>query len=238
MTFQNRTVAALRRTTRSLTVALALAGGVLAGSSLAQTAITDKVGLLSGLAKMESDLQLGMLFLQDGLTNPEGSHFTHPRKETLPQVKDALLAAGVPDLDPLLQKLEAGGEKEAVTAAYGEVLAALITARETLKPESRERVQAIVAQTRDVVGEINTSGPTEVANFQDSWAMLMVARSQVDLLMRDADPAIAKAASDMALVLDDVILSMPDPNQSAPIDVDPAPFQAALDKLEALAGSV
>ena len=68
--------------------------------------------------------------------------------------------------------------------------------------------------------------------------MLMVARSQVDLLVRDADPAIAKAAGEMALVLDDVILSMPDPNQPAPITVDAAPFQAALGKLEALAGSV
>lgn len=204
----------------------------------AQAANPETVRLLSGLAKIESDLQLGMLFLMDGLTNPEGSHFTHPRAETWPEIKDALLAAGVADFEALLQKLEAGGEQEAVVDAYTEVIAALMHARTTLNPSDKDAILSIVEQARAVVGEINAEGPTEVNNYQDAWAMLMVARSQVDLLMKNKDPAIAKAAGDMAMAFDDVILSMPDPSVKAPVDFDPSPIISAVGMLEALAGSV
>jgi len=77
-----------------------------------------------------------------------------------------------------------------------------------------------------------------VNNYQDAWAMLMVARGQVDLLMGNSDPAIAKAATDMGMALDDVILSMPDPNVAAPVEFDPAPINALKEKMEALAGTI
>lgn len=204
----------------------------------AQASNPETVRLLTGLAKIESDLQLGMLFLRDGMTSLEGSHFTDPRKETLPEIKEGLSAAGVEDFQRLLLELEAGGDKQTVTKSYGEVIAAVMMARAVLHPSDRDLIQSIVDQTKAVVAEINANGPTDVANYQDAWAMLIVARTQLDLLVRNPDPAVAKSAGDMALALDDVILAMPDPNQLAPVAFDPAPITAAIEHLEALAGSV
>ena len=198
----------------------------------------ETVRLLTGLAKIESDLQLGMLSLQDGLPHPEGSHFTHPRAETWPEIRDGLAKAGVADFEAQLQALEAGGGKDAVLSAYKDAIKALMQARNTLQPTNKDMVLSILDQAWAVVGEINASGPTEIGNYQDAWAMLLVARSQVDLLPKNADPAVAKAAAEIARALDDVILSMPDPNQKAPVAFDPAPITAAVSTLEALAGSV
>lgn len=198
----------------------------------------DIVGLLSGLAKIEGDLQLGMLFLQDGLTNPEGSHFSHPRAETYPEIKDALLAAGIADFEPQLIALEAGGDKAVVMAAYTDAVAAVMGARSTLQPSARDMLLSIIAQAQAVAKEIDPSGMTEPDNFQDAWAMLMVARNQIDLLMRDPDAGISAAAKDMGLALDDIIISMPDPNVSSPVSFDRAPLLDLISRLEAAAGAV
>lgn len=196
------------------------------------------VALLAGLAKIESDLQLGLLFMVDGLSSPEGSHFSHPLAETYPAIKDGLAAAGVKDLEPLLAALEAGGDKDTVMAAYKAATAGLMEARSVLRPSPSIMLQAIVTKTRDALAEINADGPTEVNNYQDAWAMLMVARTNLDLLVRSDDPAVAKAAEGLILGFDDIILTMPDPNISAPITFDPAPIAALLSQLEAAAGSV
>lgn len=194
----------------------------------AQAAATnpETVRILAALGKIESDLQLGMLFLQDGLTNPEGSHFAHPRMETLPGIKDGLAAAGAADLEPLLVALEAGGDAATVAGNYQAVITEIMMARSALKPTNRDLLLAILAQTEAVAGEINASGPTEVANYQDAWSMLMIARMQVDLLLGDPDPAVVSAATDIGLALDDVILSMPDPSVPEPVDFDPTPILA------------
>lgn len=198
----------------------------------------ETVRLLAALGKVESDLQLGMLFMQDGLTNPDGSHFTHPRKETVPEIKDALAAAGVEDFEPLLVTLETGGDAATVITNYQSVITALIVARSTLKPSNRDLLLSIVAQTDAVVGEINAAGPTEVNNYQDAWAMLMVARGQVDLLLGDADPSVVQAATEMGSALDDVILSMPDPAITAPVEFDPSPIVTLRAKMDELAGTI
>lgn len=198
----------------------------------------ETVRLLTGLAKIQSDLMLGLLFLQDGMVSAEGSHFSHPRAETYPGLKDGLLAAGVADFEPQLVALEAGGDNETVLAAYAAANAAVMGARSGLHPSDRDVLQSIVEQVRAIADEINPAGPTEVANYQDAWAMLMVARNQVDFLMFSKDSNVIGAANKMAITLDEIILSMPDPNTSAPVTLDPAPILQAIGALEGLAGGV
>ena len=207
---------------------------------LAQAAATDPetVRILAALAKIESDLNLGMLFMQDGLTNPEGSHFAHPRAETLPGIAAGLAAAGAQDLEPLLLTLEGGGDAATVTANFQAVITGIMLARSSLKPTNRDLLLSIVAQTDAIAAEINVSGPTEVNNYQDAWAMLMVARVQIDQLLGDSDPNVASGAAEMGMAMDDVILSMPDPNVTAPVDFDPAPILAIKSGMETLAGTM
>jgi hypothetical protein len=209
------------------------------GPTLAQATLgsPETVRLLTGLAKIESDLQLGLLFLKDGLTNPEGSHFTHPMAETYPGIKDGLAAAGAADFAAQLVALEGGGSEETVMAAYSAAVLGLMQARSTLRASPRDLLVSIVEQTRAVVAEINPEGPTDAADYQDAWAMLMVARTQIDLLSRNEDQAIVEAAKGMALTFDDIILTMPDPNTQGPVAFDPAPIVEAIGKLELLAGS-
>lgn len=199
------------------------------------TTNVETVRLLAGLGQIESDLQLGML-LQSG--RPGGSYFARPLQETYPSIKDGLVAAGVPDFQNLLEALEAASSSEEVSTAYVGVIVALAKSRSTMNPSTTDRTMAIVEMTRIVVSEINPAGPTEVAHYQNAWSMLSVARSQLDLLQGDPDPAVVKEAARMAMAMDNVILSMPDPATSAPVDFDPAPVTALLVELQALAGSI
>lgn len=198
----------------------------------------ETVRLLVGLGRISADLQLGLLFLGDGLTHPEGSHFNRPRKEDWPGIKDGLLAAGVPDMEPVLQKLEAGGSKDAVTAACMEAKAALLKARSTLNPSAQDAALAVLELAKAAAGEINASGPTEVLSYQTAWALLMQARSEVDLLARNPDPAMAKLAVAEGMAIDDMIITMPDPNQVAPVTFDPAPILDLIDRLAKIDESV
>lgn len=198
----------------------------------------ETVRLLVGLGRMNADLQLGLLFLGDGLTNPEGSHFSHPRKETWPGIKDGLIAAGVPDLEPVFLKLEAGGGKDAVTAAYIEVKGALLKARSTLNPSAQDAALAVLELAKAAAGEINATGPTEVQAYQTAWSLLMEARSELDLLARTPDPAMAKLAAAEGLAIDDMIISMPDPNQVAPVSYDPTPILELIGRLGKIDESV
>ena len=198
----------------------------------------ETVRLLAGLARIESELQLGNLLLQLGQADAESSDFADPRAETLPGIKDGLAAAGVADLEPLLQALEAGGDAATVTANYQKVITGLAVARSTLNPSNHDLLLSVAAQTTAAVALINASGPTEVRAYQDAWSMLMIARGQVDQLLGDADPAIVQAATEMGRDLDDVILSLPDPAVTEPVELDLAPIQALEAKMEGLAGAI
>ena len=203
-----------------------------------EVANPEKLRLLAGLAEIRADLQLGLLFLQEKLPHPEGSHFAHARQTVLPGIAEGLAAAGVPDLAPLLQTLEAAKGKDAVRAAYNDVEAALLRARASLAPTSEEVLQSVVEMAREAAGKIDPSGTTPIRDYQSAWATLMVARGELDLLSRDQDRAIAKLAGEQAMAFDDVILFMPDPHQLAPVAFDPDLILDLVRKLEVGAKAV
>lgn len=204
----------------------------------ADVASPEKLRLLVGLGEIRADLQLGLLFVQEGLVHPEGSHFAHARATVLPGIAEGLSAAGVPDLAPLLQTLETAKGADAVKAAYTEAEAAMLRARATLAPTSEEVLQSVVEMTRAAAGKLDASGTTAVKDYQLAWATLMVARGELDLLSRDQDRAIAKLSGEKAVAFDDVILFMPDPQQPAPVAFDPALILDLVKKLEAIAKAV
>lgn len=203
-----------------------------------EVASADTVSLLVGLSAIERDMMLGMLFLQDGLTSTVGSHFTHPRQETWPNIKDGLAAAGIADFEPLLVTLETETDKAAVTAAYLAVNEAVLGAQAVLKASDTDKIAAIVTGVEAAYARFNPAGPTDVVDYQDGWAGLMIERGKLDLLMQSGDPALAKSATDMALAMDDVILMMPDPAITAPVEFDPAPVAALLEQIKAMGGAI
>jgi hypothetical protein len=86
----------------------------------------------------------------------------------------------------------------------------------------------------DAAAKINAAGPTAVPAYQDAWAIVMSARGELDLLMRDADPTIAKLAKEEAMLFDDLIISLPDPHQPSPVAVDIGLFNDLVSRLETL----
>lgn len=197
---------------------------------VAETA--DAVRLLVGLGEIRADLQLGLLALQDGASKSGAAHFTHAREAVLPGIADGLAAAGVPDLAPLLQKLEAAGGEAAVKDSYHAVEEAILRARAAVRPSSRQVLQSVEQMARSAAGRIDASGTTAVKDYQSAWSILMVARGELDLLARDQDRTIAKLAGEKAMAFDDLILFMPDPKQMAPVAFDPALILDLLTKLE------
>lgn len=194
----------------------------------------DVVQVLAGIAEIRAELQLGLLFLEEGLTNPNGSHFSAPRAHIYPGIKDSLAAFGAPDLEPLLQALETASGKEAVTAAFSAVEGALQQARSKLNPTSADQILAVLAMAQAAAAKINAGGPTAVADYQEAWAIIMAARGELDLLVRDPDPTIAKLATEETMLFDDLIISLPDPHQSAPVEVDASLFNGLVSQLEKL----
>ena len=198
----------------------------------------ETVSLISGLIGIERDLLLGQLFLQDGMVSAEGSHFTHPRHDNFPAIKDGLAAAGAPDLEPLLIALEQAAEKDAVNKAYTGVLSGLQQARVALQPTEQDIMGAVIQTVEAAAAILDPSGTTEVIAYQEAWGLLMVARSQLDVLASSSDPAIKTSASEMAVAFDDVILFAPDPKASAPVPFDPALVTQLLGTLKGQAASI
>lgn len=236
----------------SLATSLSMSSGTFAGSvvvpsntdaggaGIAQPfAVSDQtVDLLTGLIGIERDMMLGQLFLQDGLTSTEGSHFTHPRRDNFPLIKDGLANAGVADLEPLLIALEGASGREAVNAAYIDVLSAVQQAKVMLQPTGQDFLAAVKNTAAEAGEMLDPSGTTDVVSFQECWGLLMVARNQLDELIMTGDPASKKAAQGVALAFDDVVLSLPDPNAKAPVAFDPAIVQGLVSALEQAATAI
>lgn len=198
-----------------------------------EAADAETLRLLAGIGEIRADLKLGLLFLQEDLQRPEGSHFAHAREVVLPTIAEGLTAAGVADIAPLLQALEEAKSEEAVKAAYNEAEGALLRARSALNPSSDLVLQSVAAMTQAAADLIDGSGTTPVADYQRAWEILIVARGELDLLAKD--PAAAKRAGEQALAMDDVILFMPDPNQPAPVAFDKALILDLIGKLQTVA---
>lgn len=202
-----------------------------------EAATPETVRLLHGLAKIESDIRLGMLFAVDHVKDPGGSHLSDPHEEIWPDIRDGLLAAGAADFDALLVQLEEAKDEAAVLAVGSEVLFAIVKARAALHPTDADIGASVLELTREAATEINPTGPTgptEIASYQDAWSLLTVARGEVELLLHAQDPILARAAVKMVLALDDVIIFMPDPEAKTPVAFDPAVIADAATKLEAL----
>lgn len=195
---------------------------------------SDKVALLHGLAMIEGNVQLVMLFAHDDMVDATGKHIADLTEVIWPEVKDGLLAAGGEDFSGLLQQLAEAKDGKAMQAVASEMLVAVVKTRSKLGANDAELGQSVLDITREAAELLNASGPTEVGNFQDAWALVNVARTEVDLLMRAKDPVIAKAAVKIMLALDDVILAMPDPAARAPVDFDRAIVTTATTTIETL----
>ena len=192
----------------------------------------ETVRLLAGLMEIRSDLQLGLLAKQDG--HP-AAHINDARTIVWPEYREALMAAGMVDLDPLLQKLDAATDKAEIVAAYTEIEGALMKGRAALNPTSADVLLSLRFVAEEVATQtINPSGPTDAHDYQDAWARIMAARGELDLLMHDSDPAIAKYAGEAAMAFDEVIISLPDPGRGGPVEVDPALFKGLVSRLEGL----
>ncbi len=187
--------------------------------------------LLLGLAEIRADLQLGLLAAQDGRAEAGAAHFAHARETALPGVAEGLAAVGVTDLGALLQTLEESGGEDARNKAYRAVETAMLQARSALQPTPDQVMQSVSEMARAGAGKLDASGQTAGPDYQAAWALLMVARGELDLLTRDQDRAVAQQASKASVAFDDVILFMPDPMQPGPVAFDRTLVLDLLDKL-------
>lgn len=203
----------------------------------AEAANTGKVDQLVALAAIQSDLQLGLLFLQESGAEAAAPFLARPGAETWPTIKDSIMAAGGTDMGPLLAQLQ-GGDAAAVYEGYVQVSVGMAKTRTALAPSTADSVAAILTQSRQVAAGLNAAGPTDAEAYRQAWAMLMTTRNQLDLLSRDPDQAVVKAVGEVALAMDDLILSLPYPVTAEPVMLDPAQVLGAIKPLEAVAGGV
>jgi hypothetical protein len=200
----------------------------------AEAEASDKIALLHELALIESNVHLGMLFAHDHLADPTDSHASDPHRAIWPALKDSLLALGVTDFGPLLQQFAETADEKAVATVGAQILAEVAKARSKLAPTEAEISASVLELTREAAAKLNADGPTDLAAYQDAWAILSVARTEADLLLRAKDPVLAKSAVKIVLALDDVILFMPDPAAAGPVSFDKALVDGAADQIDTL----
>lgn len=191
----------------------------------------ETVRLLAGLVAIRNEMLLGQLFLQ-GNADSQSPHFVKAHVEVLPTIRDGLAAAGAPDLEPALAALVAASDSAAVGKAQLDVELAVGKAEAALKPTEQDRVAATVEAVRAATGLIDASGTTDLASYQEAWGLILSAQDFLDELAASKDPVIKSKASAMVAAFDDVILSLPDPMASGPVDVDPALIGGLLGALE------
>ena len=154
----------------------------------------ETVTLITGLMGIERDLMLGQLFLKDGLVNPEGSHFLDARGDNFTPIQAGLASAGAPDLDPLLTALETAQEPADVNKAYLDLLSGVQLAKQALKPTDADVLSSVIQTADNAASMLDASGTTEVHAYQECWGLLMVARGQLDSLMKSSDTTIRQSA--------------------------------------------
>lgn len=211
----------------------------------ATAATIDKVAFLTALARIESDVRLGVLFVHDGLDDQAVVHFAAPRAETIPAIADTLQSLGLVDFEARFADLEAAGGDDEVKAAVKQALRELSKARLKVRPTATEKIQSITENLRAAADLINPDGPTEVAAFQDTWGMVIVAREHIDLfargkdltlLGRTPDPALITGAQDMGALVDTILIDLPDPVVPVPMALDPAIMTKVIDEMAGLSG--
>ena len=217
------------------------------GPVLAEAAATtfDKVQFLNALAKIESDIKLGVLFKFDGNDDQAAVHFLSPRAETIPAISAALQSFGLVDFEARFADLETASGKEAVAVAVKQATRELSKARLKVRPTAKDKFRSIAQQLQAAAALVNPDGPTEVADFQDTWGMVMVARDQIELfargkdltlLGRTPDPAMIEGAQKLGTIVDIILIDLPDPAVPVPMTFDPAIFTTAVADLGMLAG--
>lgn len=235
-----------------LRVLAILNGGAVVGLAMATSSITlssaalaegeavdeQRVAILVGLDALERDMMLGMLLAQSGVAMADIAHFIDAQQDTWPLLKDGLAGIGVEDYGNLVDATTTAADAAAATAAAGDVNTATILAEAALHATDKEQITAILQGVSDAHVFLSKASPNAVEDYQDGWAGLMVMRGKLDLLMQSADPAIKKAAGDMANDMDNVILSMPDPVSVEPIEFAPDAVAELLADLQALVGTL
>ncbi|OYX26467.1 MAG: hypothetical protein B7Z10_03175 [Rhodobacterales bacterium 32-66-7] len=205
----------------------------------------DKVAFLTALARIEADVKLGVLFVHDGADDKAVVHFAAPRAETIPVIAETLHSLGLVDFEARFADLEAASGDDAVKAAVKQALRELSKARLKVRPTAQQKIQSIEAQLVAAAALFNPDGLTEVADFQDAWGIVMVARDQIDLfargkdstlLGRTPDPALITGAQDLGALVDNVMIDLPDPAIPVPVPFDPASITALIEELAVLAG--
>lgn len=205
----------------------------------------DKVALLTALAKIESDVTLGVLFVHDGREDLAAVHFAAPRAETIPDLAATLQSLGLVDFEARFADLETATGKEGVRVAVKKARRELSKARLKIKPTAIEKVMSIAEHLRAAAAKVNPNGPTEVEDFQDVWGMVMVAREHVDLfargkdltlLGRTPDPALINGAQTLAGLVDLVLIDPPDPAVPVPTGIVPEALNAIIVATSGLTG--
>jgi hypothetical protein len=201
---------------------------------LAEAPAAERAQLLAGLGEIRSDLQQAMLTESSEVA---AVNYQHALAEVWPGLKEAMLAAGVADLEPVLQKLAAGGDKDALHHAMIEAEGALQKARSVLAPSDAEVVAAVTVLAGQAAGEIADSGPTDATAYEAAWANLMVARGELDMLSHSSDPAMVKLAMAEAMAIDDMFISLPHPGETGAVTVDPTPIRDLIGRLQKAGGA-
>jgi hypothetical protein len=210
-------------------------GGEGGESGSAAVDVSDKVGILVSLAKLDAHLLTGMALMQAGSPEAAKAQIETATVEIYPTVEPSLRAQNAPLLDDALASLaKAEGVQGAERVAGAS--AAIVAARRAVAPSPKEVLAAVLALAREAADDfekgIQNGTVVDMGEYQDARAYLIAARAMtVDLA--SADDAVVQGAAEKTLAaLDSVIIEVPDVAPKGTVSADAALFLSAAARIE------
>lgn len=174
-------------------------GGAAAGAG-------GNVPLLTALGLVEGHLLSGSALYRAGVSDMALVHKQHPSKEIYADLAPMLDAVGAPGFAPELEAaanaVMGGQDAGTVAAAEAAALAAIDRAREAAGATPAEIAQSVEALVRTAADEyvigIVDGQVAELAEYQDAWGFMQVAKAQTEALATVAPEVAARMAEALA----------------------------------------
>lgn len=201
---QERAPALARAAEMGATLWLAQTEGGEGGEAGAVAGLSDDVAYLARLSLVEGHLIAAYDLYAKGLVDEAIGLSYHPEAEMMEEVREGLLAHGVPDITPAMTAfsgtLERGATVEEARAAMATVQAAIAAAAAPEAGAHRARFDAILGVVRAAAHEYEeaTEGGSvgDVLAYHEAHAFIAVARTLAQGLTENPE---TKAAADKVL---------------------------------------
>ncbi|MEZ5885945.1 MAG: hypothetical protein R3D56_03505 [Paracoccaceae bacterium] len=200
------------------------------------------VDMLVGLAQIDGRLQVGMDLFQQGNTEAAQSHFQAVADTLFPAFAARFADRRMPAMPDALADLAILGEPAEMAQKYLTVRKAMADATIALQADASQQFMAIAIEVETVANALDagvTGGRvTDPVAFQSAWGLVLAASANASQLASAKEASLRTSGSKAALMLDDLVIALPEANPSVPVELSSITVRDIAMKIKRMAATV